>query len=119
MGRLFSRPFSLVKIMSDKPLDPPIHPQSSRREVADYMNRAFETSDIVAICNAVGDATRLHNISDIAKITGLERQSIYRAFGGQQSPNLSTFVSVLDAMGFRLKVAQRRGQHARAASQPK
>jgi probable addiction module antidote protein len=101
--------------MSDKPLDPPIPPQSSRREVADYMNRAFETSDIVAICNAVGDATRMHNISDIAKITGLERQSIYRAFGGRQSPNLSTFLSVLDAMGFRLKVAPRRGKRARLA----
>jgi hypothetical protein len=61
-GPAFCRPFSLVKIMSDKPLDPPILRQSSRREVADYMNRAFETSDIVAICNAVGDATRLHNI---------------------------------------------------------
>src|ERR1700694_4252983 len=101
--------------MSDKPLDPPIHPQSSRREVADYMNRAFETSDIVAICNAIGDATRLHNISDIAKITGLERPSIYRAFGGQQSPNLSTFLSVLNAMGFQLKVTQRRGRRARLA----
>jgi probable addiction module antidote protein len=48
------------------------------------MNRAFETSDVAAICNAIGDATRLHNISDIAKKAGIERPSIYRAFRDQR-----------------------------------
>jgi probable addiction module antidote protein len=96
--------------MPDKPLKPLISPQWSRREIADYMNRAFETSDIAAICHAIGSATRLHNISDIAKRAGIERPSVYRAFGGRQSPNLSTLLGVLDAMGFQLKVTQRRGQ---------
>src|ERR1700738_2792325 len=32
--------------MPDKPLKLPIRPQSSRREIVDCMNRAFETSDI-------------------------------------------------------------------------
>jgi probable addiction module antidote protein len=100
--------------MPDKPLKVPVCPQSSRNEIADYLNRAFESSDIVAICQAIGDATRLHNVSDIAKKSGIERASIYRSFGGQQSPNLSTVLKVLDAMGFQLKVTLRRGQRARA-----
>jgi DNA-binding phage protein len=58
--------------MPDKPL---ISPQWSRREIADYMNRAFETSDIVAICRAIRDAIRLHNISDVAKKARIERPS--------------------------------------------
>jgi probable addiction module antidote protein len=101
--------------MSNKPLKLAIRPQSSRREVADYMNRAFETSDVGTICNAIGDAIRLHNISDIAKKAGIERTSVYRAFGGRQSPNLLTVLSVLDAMGFQLKVTQRREHRARLA----
>ena len=101
--------------MSDKPLKLPLRPQSSRREIADYINHAFATSDIVAICQAIGDATRLHNISDIAKKAGIERTSVHRAFRVQQFPNLSTFLGVLDAMGFQLKVTERRGQRARLA----
>src|ERR1700682_5262552 len=100
--------------MPDKPLKLPIRPQSSRREIVANMNRAFETSDIAAICHAIRSATRLHNISDIASRAGMERPSIYRAFGCRQSPNLSTLLGVLDAMGFPLKVTQRGGERARA-----
>jgi hypothetical protein len=53
--------------MSEKFVETPIEPQLSRRDIADRINRAFATSDITAICHAIGDATRLHNISDIAK----------------------------------------------------
>src|ERR1035437_890841 len=102
--------------MSEKRDRPIIGPLSSRSEIADYINYAFKSSDLVAICHAIGDATRLHNISDIAKKAGVERPSVYRGFAGQQQfPNLSTVVKVLDAMGFQLKVTPRRGQRARLA----
>jgi probable addiction module antidote protein len=100
--------------MSEKPDRRTISPQS-RSEIASHINKALKSADIGAICRAVGDATRLHNISDIAKKAGIERPSVYRAFAGQQFPNLSTFLSVLDAMGFELKVTPRRGQPARLA----
>jgi hypothetical protein len=45
----------------------PIGPRSRRRESADYLNHAFETSDIAEICKAIGVVTHRHNISDIAK----------------------------------------------------
>ena len=79
------------------------------------MNRAFESCDLDAICQAIGEAVRLHNISDVAKMAGLERPSIYRAFGDRQSPNLSTVLGVLKAIGFQLKVTQLRGKRARLA----
>jgi probable addiction module antidote protein len=87
----------------------------TRSDIADHINKAFTSSDIVAICKAIGDATRLHNISDIAKIAKIERPSVYRAFAGRQFPNLTTTLSVLDAMGFQLKVTPRRGKRARLA----
>ena len=101
--------------MSEKSVRPPIEPQSSRRDIADRINRAFATSDITAICHAIGDATRLHNISDIAREAELERSSIYRAFAGENLPNFSTVLRVLDAMGFQLTVTQRRGNRAKFA----
>jgi DNA-binding phage protein len=37
-----------------------------------------QIADHIIICHAIGDATRSHNISDIAKITGIERANIYQ-----------------------------------------
>ena len=99
--------------MSEKSVRPPIEPQSSRRDIADRINRAFATSDITAICHAIGDATRLHNISELARETEIERSSIHRAFRGEQLPNFSTVLRVLDAMGFQLKITERRGNRAK------
>jgi len=80
----------------------PTGPRS--RESADYLNHAFETSDIDEICKAIGVVTHRHNISDIAKKAGIERSSLYRAFAGSpKHPNFKTVLSVLDAMGFQLR----------------
>jgi probable addiction module antidote protein len=74
------------------------------------------TSDIDEIRHAIGAAIRLYNISDIAKASGLERPTIYRAFEGDaQHPSFKTFLSVLDAMGFQLHVTVRRDARARLA----
>jgi probable addiction module antidote protein len=102
--------------MSEKSLRLRTRPRPSRREVADRINRAFETSDIAEICQAIGTAIHLYNISDIAKQSGLERPTIYRAFTrGSKHPNFKTVLSVLDAMGFQLQVTVRRNARARLA----
>ena len=49
--------------MSEKFGKLPTGPRS--RESADYLNHAFETSDIDEICKAIGVVTHRHNISDI------------------------------------------------------
>src|SRR6516165_8538553 len=91
--------------MIEDAVSPPISPQSSRDEVADYINRAFETADIAEICRAIGVIARLYNRSDLAQQSGLERANLYRAFsGGSRHPNFKTVLSVLDAMGFQLHV---------------
>jgi probable addiction module antidote protein len=86
--------------MSEKSVRPPIEPQSNRRKMADRINRAFATSDITAICHAIGDATRLHNISELARDAEIERSSIYRSFAGKELPNFSTVLRVLGANGW-------------------
>jgi probable addiction module antidote protein len=101
--------------MSEKFTESPIGPQSSRREIVDYINHAFATSDIAAICQAIRDATRLHSISDIARDAGIERTSIYRAFSDERLPSFPTVLRVLGAMGLQLKVTQRRGNRAKLA----
>jgi probable addiction module antidote protein len=103
--------------MSDK-ASIKLGPEPSRREIAEHMNRAFATGDVTTICQAIGEAVRLHNITDIARIAGIERPSVYRAFSAGQSPNFSTVLVVLKAMGFQLKATplqSKGGRVARAA----
>ncbi len=106
-GRLTTGLFAKCA-MSEKPNIQTRSLPSNPTEIADNINRAFQSSDIDAICRAIGEATRLYNISDMSKKAGIKRESIYRSFGGHQHPNLTTVVSVLDTMGFRLKVMPRR-----------
>jgi len=100
--------------MSKKSVRPATRPQSGPREAAaDCINRALEKSDIAEICHAIGAATRLFNISDLAQKSGLARPSIHRAFAGDPiKPNFTTVFNVLDAMGFQLHVTVRRGAAA-------
>ena len=92
--------------MSEKSVRPHL---SQRQAAADCINQALEKSDIAEICHAIGAATHLYNISDLAQISGLARPSIHRAFAGDPiKPNFN-------AMGFQLHVTARRGARARPA----
>src|SRR3954470_6953593 len=100
--------------MSDKaPIK--MGPEPSRREIAEHMNRALATGDVTTICQAIGEAVRLHNITDIASIAGIERTSVYRAFSAEQSPNFSTVLAVLKAMGLQLQATPLPSKGARVA----
>ena len=77
-------------------------------DIAGHINEAFGTSDISTICSSILDVVQMHNITHIAEKAGLQRSSIYRAFGGEQTPNFSTVLNVLTAMGLQLKVVRRR-----------
>ena len=103
--------------MSKKSVRPANRPQSiAQQAAADCINRALEKSDIAKICHAIGAATRLYNISDLAKKSGVARPSIHRAFAGDpKKPNFTTVFNVLDAMGFQLHVTVRRGSRPKSA----
>ena len=73
------------------------------------INRALQKADVARVCAAIGSAVKLHNASEIARKAGIERPSIYRAFGSAGSPNFSTVVKVLAAMSLRLNVTRGRG----------
>jgi probable addiction module antidote protein len=89
-------------------------PPRSIKEIADHLNAAFQSDDVDRICQSIGAAAKSHNIADIARKSGVNRASVYRAFaGGGAFPNLTTVVGVLAAMGLRLKVVPKRGDKAR------
>jgi probable addiction module antidote protein len=87
-------------------------------KLADELNIALASAEPNRICRAVGKALGDFNIAEMAKQTGLQRQSIYRAFQtNAHLPNFSTLLAVLTAMGLQLKVAPRVGRQNQAPRQ--
>lgn len=75
------------------------------KEIAELLKNAFDKGGCHEICEAIGEAIKLYNVTEIAAQTGLRRESLYKSFAGRyHNPNLRTLVLVLDAMGFRLQL---------------
>ncbi|UYO48596.1 putative addiction module antidote protein [Rhodopseudomonas palustris] len=73
--------------------------------IAAYLTEAFESEDPALITKAIGAVARAKGMSGVAEDTGLSRENLYRALGGDAKPEFATVLKVLHALGIRL-VAQ-------------
>jgi probable addiction module antidote protein len=72
--------------------------------IAVYLEDAMETNDPKVIARAIGDVARARGMTDIAKASGLSRESLYKALSGDGNPEFATMLRVLKALGLRLNV---------------
>ncbi|MBB1092095.1 putative addiction module antidote protein [Rhodopseudomonas palustris] len=75
--------------------------------IAEYLTEAFESEDPALITKAIGTVARAKGMSIVAEDTGLSRENLYRALGGDTKPEFATVLKVLHALGISL-VAQPR-----------
>lgn len=69
---------------------------------AEYLTAAFEEGDPVLLRQALGVVARARGMTDIARQTGLSRESLYRALSDQGNPSLDTTLRVLKVLNLRL-----------------
>jgi probable addiction module antidote protein len=74
---------------------------TEERQVA-YITAAFETGDADFARDALGLVARARGMSEIAKIAGLNRESLYKALGETGNPEFSTVMRVVRALGLTL-----------------
>ena len=53
---------------------------------------------------ALGDIARAKGMAQVARDTGLSRESLYKALSGDRSPGFDTILKVIEAVGLRLCV---------------
>jgi probable addiction module antidote protein len=70
--------------------------------IATYLTEAFETNDPAYICAALDTAARAKGIGDVAKATGLSRESLYKTFNGTTKPEFDTVRRVMESFGVKL-----------------
>jgi probable addiction module antidote protein len=74
------------------------------KEMAAYLEACLEEAegDAAFIAKALGDIARAKGMAQIARDTGLSRESLYKALSGQRSPGFDTILKVIEALGLRL-----------------
>jgi len=73
-------------------------------EMAAYLDAWLESApdDISGIARALGDIARAKGMTQVAKDTGLSRESLYRGLSEDGNPSFATVLKVARALGLRL-----------------
>jgi probable addiction module antidote protein len=90
-----------MKKVKTHPWDVAFHLQTPE-DVAAYLEAAIEEGDPKLIAAAMGDVARAKGITEIARKTGLGRESLYKALSAEGNPKFTTVIKVLRAFGLKL-----------------
>jgi probable addiction module antidote protein len=71
-------------------------------EQAALLEEAFASGDSKFIAVALGAVARARGMKAIADQSGRNRQALYRALSEDGDPQLSTLLSVVSALGYKL-----------------
>ena len=67
-----------------------------------YLEAALEDGDPALITAALGDIARAKGMTQVARETGLGRESLYKALSAEGNPEFATILKVVRALGMRL-----------------
>ena len=71
--------------------------------IAEYLNAALQDSDPDMFLVAVKNVARARGMTQLAKDTGLGRESLYKALAPGAKPRYDTVLKVLRALGVKLQ----------------
>ncbi|HET9048396.1 MAG TPA: addiction module antidote protein [Chiayiivirga sp.] len=73
-------------------------------EIALYLEACFEEAgdDAAFIAKALGNVARARDMTQLARDTGMGRESLYKALSGEGNPSFATVLRVSHALGVRL-----------------
>lgn len=73
-------------------------------DMAMYLEACLEEAgdDAAFIAKALGNIARAKGMSQVARDTGLGRESLYKALSGEGNPSFATILKVTHALGIRL-----------------
>jgi probable addiction module antidote protein len=71
-------------------------------DMAAYLEAALEDGDPAVVTHALGTIARARGMSQIARDTGLGRESLYKALSPGGNPEFATVLKVVRALGLKL-----------------
>jgi probable addiction module antidote protein len=92
MSKIKTRPFDAANYLN------------TEEDAAAYLDAAMADGDPALLAAALGDIARARGMTQLAKDTGLSRESLYKSLSGERAPSSETLFKVIHAMGFKLSV---------------
>ncbi|MBP9947338.1 MAG: putative addiction module antidote protein [Vicinamibacteria bacterium] len=79
----------------------------SEEDMALYLEACLEEAgdDAAFVAKALGTVARAKGMSQLARDTGLGRESLYKALSGEDNPSFATILKVTRALGIKLHAA--------------
>ena len=90
MSKMKTRPFDMANYLT------------SEADIAEYLRQVLEDGDPTELAAALGDIARTRGMTQLAKDTGLSRESLYKSLSGERAPSSDTLFKVMRALGFKL-----------------
>jgi probable addiction module antidote protein len=75
----------------------------TEQDIVAYLEAALEEGDPSLIAAALGDIAKAKGIAQIARKTGLGRESLYKALSSEGNPEFATVLKVVKALGLRFR----------------
>lgn len=72
--------------------------------IAEYLRLSLEDENPDAFLTALGEVVKARGITQLAKDTGLRRESLYKTFGPGKKPQFETVAKIAQALGVPLTV---------------
>jgi len=77
----------------------------SKEMIAEYLSQVLQDGDMNELLEAIGNIAKAKGMSQIAKDTGLGRESLYKTFSSGSKPRFETIMKVLDSFGVKLQAS--------------
>lgn len=90
MGRIKLRPWDSAEHLK------------TDEDMAFYLEACLEEGDPALIAHALGVIARARGMTQLARDTGLSRESLYTALSAEGNPEFATVMKVLKALRIRL-----------------
>ena len=78
-------------------------------DMAAYLEAALDDGDPRVVVHALGTIARARGMSQIARETGLGRESLYKALSPEGNPEFATMLKVIQALGIKLHAGPAQG----------
>ena len=79
----------------------------SEEDMALYLEAALEEGDAALVATTLGDIARAKGMTEIARKTGLGRESLYKALSPEGNPEFATILKVVRSLGLSLHAKAR------------
>lgn len=79
----------------------------SKEMIAEYLSQVLTDGDMNELLIAMGNIAKAKGMSQIAKDTGLGRESLYKAFRPNAKPRFETVMKVMNALKLQFSAIPR------------